>query len=416
MIYQNLTFEALQHWEQWNSETEHGEDIPPSLSSKDRIYVNNGILHVNDPSKPELSAFERLSIQNITKAGYGHTQYVLSRPGDRLRAKNDGFAYALDPFRKGGEPRGLLDTAGGLVYADKACCFALHKAKRLGAKFVLGGLEGTFSKLQEEKKGGRVTGVRTADGVLHPCELVIMACGGWTPSLIPEMDGLCETTSGSVTFLQIPRHSPLWARFAPENFPVWTVQLRDGELGGVYGFPRDEHGIMKVAYRGTKYTNPQLCEDGSERSAPITKWTTPSIEKIPSEALNVLTEFLDTYLPELGQNNIHISGTRLCWYTDSYDNQYVIDAVPGKQGLMVATGGSGHAFKMLPVIGKHVVDRIEGRSTDELRCWRWRKKGVGEKPFNVLMEGSNGPRALQNVALSGETDLLLRSGGSTAKL
>ena len=388
------------------------------MTAKDRIYINNGILHINDPNKSELSRFEELSIENITKAGYGHTQYVLSRPQDRARAKRNGFDFAIHPFRlseRGRELRGLLDTAGGLVYADKACCFALHKAKRLGVKFILGGRRGTFLKFQVDEIG-QVTGVQTADGVLHPSELVIVACGGWTPSMLPEMDGLCETTSGSVAFLQIPRHSPLWDRFAPEKFPVWTVEIRKGELGGVYGFPRDEQGVMKVAYRGTKYTNPQLQTDGAERSVPITKWTTPSVNEMPQTALGILTDFLDTYLPELGQNGIQISGTRLCWYTDSYDNQYVIDAVPGKKGVMVATGGSGHAFKMLPVIGKHVVDRVEGRSTDSLDIWRWRKLKAGETPYNVLMEGSSGPRALQNVVLGCMKNTLSESSIKVAKL
>jgi len=43
----------------------------------------------------------------------------------------------------------------------------------------------------------------------------------------------------------------------------------------------------------------------------------------------------------------------MCWYTDSVDNSFVIDYVPGyNQSLFVASGGSGHGFKFLPVLGK----------------------------------------------------------------
>ena len=50
---------------------------------------------------------------------------------------------------------------------------------------------------------------------------------------------------------------------------------------------------------------------------------------------------------------IGISDTRLCWYTDSLDNSFLIDYVPGySETLFVASGGSGHGFKFLPVLGE----------------------------------------------------------------
>lgn len=91
--------------------------------------------------------------------------------------------------------------------------------------------------------------------------------------------------------------------------------------------------------------------------------------------------------------------SRLCWYTDSYDNHFVIDFVPDKKGLMVATGGSGHGFKFLPNLGEHVVDRIEGRENDFLHYWKWRSRGAEEKPYNSIMEGTDSARALQKQPL-----------------
>ena len=43
----------------------------------------------------------------------------------------------------------------------------------------------------------------------------------------------------------------------------------------------------------------------------------------------------------------------MCWYTDSLDNSFIIDYVPDyNDTLFVASGGSGHGFKFLPVLGK----------------------------------------------------------------
>jgi hypothetical protein len=49
------------------------------------------------------------------------------------------------------------------------------------------------------------------------------------------------------------------------------------------------------------------------------------------------------------------------WYTDSFDNHYVIDHLPGQDSVLVATGGSGHAFKYLLNIDKWIVRLGRGR-------------------------------------------------------
>ena len=43
--------------------------------------------------------------------------------------------------------------------------------------------------------------------------------------------------------------------------------------------------------------------------------------------------------------------TLSCLYTTTPDHDYILDEVPGWAGVVVAGGGSGHAFKMGPAIG-----------------------------------------------------------------
>jgi sarcosine oxidase/L-pipecolate oxidase len=64
---------------------------------------------------------------------------------------------------------------------------------------------------------------------------------------------------------------------------------------------------------------------------------------------------------------------------------------------MVATGGSGHGFKYLPVLGKWIVDIIEGKELvgDDKQVgkrWKWRSLREGETPYNVIGEGKEGER------------------------
>jgi sarcosine oxidase/L-pipecolate oxidase len=129
---------------------------------------------------------------------------------------------------------------------------------------------------------------------------------------------------------------------------------------------------------------------------PITRWTKEAIRKIPEIASRTIKGFVQAQLPELLQC---ASSTRLCWYTDSYDNHFVIDFVPDKKGLMVATGGSGHGFKFLPNLGEHVVDRIEGKKNDFLQYWNWRTHEAGTRRYNSIMEGVSSARSLHQQPL-----------------
>jgi len=399
--YQELSFEAIHGWKAWNDEIAAG-NVPPGMTKGDKVFVNCGVASLNEGNV--LPPFEVATMKAMAKHGHGETQ--LSPADHQHLRKAAAMGLDMDQFRcksRGQKVVGVLDTSGGVAMADKACRFALHKARSYGARFVLDPVAGAFTSLVNESDE-QVIGIRTRDGQTHHAKLVIMACGGWTPSLVPQLDGLCETTAGSVAVYHIPRDSPLYDRFAPENFPVWMYKMRDGAEGGLYGFPRDDEGHMKIGYRGTKYTNPRTQCDGRERSVPVTRFTEEErLAEIPRQAMATIGQFVAEFMPELAEAGLDtVAFTRLCWYTDTFDNHFVVDHVPNHRGLMVATGGSGHAFKYLPNIGNWVVDIVEGVGVDRpaIRSWRWRQLGAGQPAVNKLMEGTNGPRALRNVPLT----------------
>ncbi|KAH7014884.1 FAD dependent oxidoreductase [Ilyonectria destructans] len=395
--YQELSFEAIEHWQAWNQELSNG-NVPPGMSSADKVFYNSGAISYN--SGEALPPFEQGTIEAMTKLGHGDTQLVTTDPKQAATARDLGFNVDQFKAKTRGKPIvGVLDTSGGFAVADKACRFALHKARGYGAKFVFGPTAGAFDTLIHAGKD--VVGIRTKDGKIHPAKQTIMACGAHTPVLVPELDGLAEATAGSVAVFQIPKTSELFTRLSPENFPIWMFNMRSGQDGGLYGFPVDPQGYFKIGYRGTKYTNPQVQPDGKERSVPITRYTKgEKITQIPTKAMNTIASFVADYLPEIFEEGHDVAFTRVCWYTDTFDNHFVIDQVPQQPGLMVATGGSGHAFKYLPNIGNWVTDIIEGVDSERpaIKAWRWRKQG-DTKPVNVLMEGKKGTRALQNVTL-----------------
>lgn len=397
--YTKLSSEALSMWNQWNEDVKTvGSDNGLGLTPSDKIWTNNGVLMCSD--RKELTDFEKSSATAANVEGEAKAILMSGDSQDEAVAASRGIQDNLQPFAK--KIVGILDTTGGVISADKACLLALYKAKQLGVRFVFGEEEGSFASLVfEHDNGSKVDGIKTRDGKIHNAKTVIMACGGWTPSLLPEMDGLCETTAGSVALFKIPPESPLREKFSAQNFPAWMFKQREGVDGGLFGFPVDQNGMIKIGYRGTKYTNPATQPDGKSRSVPRTRWTADPITNIPAKAMEVISRFVAEYLPGLGDENIDVWMTRLCWYTDSYDNHYVIDRVPGRPGLMCATGGSGHAFKYLPNIGKWVVDILEQKEMERplIKAWRWRSIGKDESPANILLVGEDNPHTLANTSM-----------------
>jgi glycine/D-amino acid oxidase-like deaminating enzyme len=64
--------------------------------------------------------------------------------------------------------------------------------------------------------------------------------------------------------------------------------------------------------------------------------------------------------------------TRVCLYCDTWDGHFWIARDPGREGLVLATGGSGHAYKFAPRLGALSADAVEGRENDYSRKFRWR--------------------------------------------
>ena len=249
--------------------------------------------------------------------------------------------------------------------------------------------------------GNVVTGINTVSGAIHDADLVVLACGSWTPSLLPSVGNLLEATAGSVLSIQLPAdRQDLWIKYAPENFPVWSWNIGSyvtpgQDVGGIYGLPRTPEGVIKIAFRGAKWTN--YSKPSSESGRPVSHpWT--DTDEVPEEAMRVLRAFCEENMPDLLE--LPLERGRLCWYTDSVDNSFLIDYVSDTEGLVVASGGSGHGFKFLPVLGEHVVNVIEQKQTDYTEVFRWRDVPDGER--NGLEEGTEGWRTLGKQKMVGK--------------
>ena len=63
--------------------------------------------------------------------------------------------------------------------------------------------------------------------------------------------------------------------------------------------------------------------------------------------------------------------------------------------MAVCSGGSGHGFKFLPILGREVVKILEGKGRETVygNMWKWRE-GPKDGKRNGLEEGEDGERVL----------------------
>lgn len=144
-------------------------------------------------------------------------------------------------------------------------------------------------------------------------------------------------------------------------------------------FPPDENGLLKLCSCRfiTNYYNSHV--EGASLGHSHEDFPE---DGTPRQIEEEMREFVRDQVPELADRE-WIS-TRMCWDGDTKDINFRICPSPTNRNLFVATAGSGHGFKFMPVIGEYVVDMLEGRlSGDYTDLWRWRFGASPAKTANL---------------------------------
>ncbi|EXJ83062.1 hypothetical protein A1O1_06680, partial [Capronia coronata CBS 617.96] len=113
---------------------------------------------------------------------------------------------------------------------------------------------------------------------------------------------------------------------------------------------------------------------------------------LPQDADEALREGLRQIVPQFSRRKWQKG--RQCWYTDTPQGDFVVDTHPSIDGLFIATGGSGHAFKFLPILGRYIADCFEGTATEEVST-KWKFPNGRRYPNDVIVcdDGSRrGPK------------------------
>ena len=296
--YTRLALEAMAAWRQVEAET--GADL----------YVAIGNLNVSD---------------GAADAHLDTLEANARRGGAKVRWLDaDDLRREFPQFRRG--HRALLEQEAGFLRATDCAAALRLLAERHGVQFA------ERQEATVEPVGSGVE-VRTAD-VTYRAPQAVVAAGGWSRRLFPELGGaLWQCQQGIMYVDGVP------SEFCRPAFVPYS-----GADTGFYGFPA-EPGRVGLKLARHLVTDPIEDPDFDRRTT-------------PAGFAEAAREFLrDWFGLDADAYPVHYDS---CMYNLSRSNDFLLDFHPDRPGVFLATAGSGHGFKFGSIIGRVVVDRLDG--------------------------------------------------------
>jgi sarcosine oxidase len=262
---------------------------------------------------------------------------------EEIRARFPGIQPA-------GEEVGLFEERAGVLFPERCISAHLELAARYGAELH------HARAVLEWQAGDSDVEVHTADARYTAGRLVLTP-GAWFSKLLRDL-GLQLTVERIPVVWFEPRR--------PIELPIYIWELNphpDPGASVFYGVPHLEWPGAKVG----RHHQGQVCDpDTVDRQA-------TEADEAPIRA------FVEARIPHLAGPT---ASRRICLYTTTPDEHFIIDQHPGHANVVFAGGFSGHGFKFASVVGEILADLVTtGRATpdaDFLRYARLMEQAVPE--------------------------------------
>jgi sarcosine oxidase len=278
-----------------------------------QVYYKTGLKYIGKQSHPVMKGVKKSSqMFNIPV----------------LDCSKDNY----EPFHLQEPMQSMFEPNAGFVSADLAIQSFIELSKKYGATIK------TCERVLSIEQKSDFISVRS-DANNYKAKKIICTAGSYISELIENTPFELTVTRQLISWIEPSKRS----KFEFGEFPCWMI-VDEAYEGVFYGFPINpnqpqNNGILlKVAHHamGEKITPFNLQDYNSE------------MEK------KKIKHILNTYIPDLGSE---IKSVTACMYTNSVDEQFIIDFLPNSdQKILVATGFSGQGFKFVPVIGRILKD------------------------------------------------------------
>ena len=233
---------------------------------------------------------------------------------------NEQFpGYQLPPGHMG-----LLQEDGGFVLSERSIVAYANAAMSAGAEIHA---REVVTGWEPDQGGVRVF----TDRGEYTAERLVITAGAWTSGMIPILDELAVPERQVLAWLQ-PLDGSL---YTPEVFPVFNAYFDEGRY---YGFP--VFGIP--GFKVGRYHHLEEVIDPDS-----------AIKTVTGEDEAVLRSAVERYFPQANGTTMTL---KTCMFTNTPDEHFIVDVLPGNSQVVVAAGFSGHGFKFASVIGEILSD------------------------------------------------------------
>ncbi len=271
---------------------------------------------------------------------------AMARHGTALELLDAGELRRRFPdFRVEDDDAGVWEPGAAVLYADRCVDALIEAAARAGADVHRG--ESVLA-WRAEGDGVRVQTTRGA----YTAGRLVLAAGPWQRDLLAARRVPLEIERSVLHWFEPARRD-----LDAERLPVFIEELEAGILW--YGIP--EPGALKVAFH-----------HGGQRAGGGDR---PAIDALrrdvdPAE-VDAVRSLLETLIP--GAAGAH-RGSRVCPYTNTPDEHFLLDLHPDHPEVVLASACSGHGFKFGPAAGEIVADLALTGERDAVPArfhWRW---------------------------------------------
>jgi sarcosine oxidase len=335
-------------------------DIPHAMGSSHGVNRIIRLAYYEDPSYVPLLR-RAYALWRELERGFGEQLLYITGSIDASEADSWVFQRSLESCELHGLPHEVLTSAqlrerfpayhlpdghlallqpeGGFVASERAIVAHVDGAIEAGAE-----IHGREQVRSWELTGGGVR-VETERGI-YEAERLVLSAGAWMGELTPHLTPLLTPERQVLAWFQ-PTAPAL---FRPDVFPVFN--LAHGE-DRYYGFP--VFGIPGFKFGRYHHRHEQIDPETMQRE--------PDAE---DEA--ILREASLRYFPASAGP---VMSLKSCIFTNTPDEHFILDTLPGDERVVIASPCSGHGYKFASVMGEIIADlATAGQTAHDIALFR----------------------------------------------
>lgn len=244
---------------------------------------------------------------------------------------NNSIKNRFPALRPSADTVGVLDKDAGILFPEDCIQTYLEQALKNNASILYN--ERVIEIIPNVDSVKIITDKNT-----YQTNKLIVSAGAWLNEVMPDLH-LPLTVERQVLYWLKNNNENLQQNLTPGQLPIYIWEYLPGKM--FYGFPDLGDGIKIALHHGGE---------------PVTPATLTSY--VSEEEISGITAVAEKYL------NIKpvFNYSATCMFTNTPDENFIIDFHPQHKNIIIASPCSGHGFKFASVIGKILCDMATGKT------------------------------------------------------